>query len=393
LPVSGTESRSSVTSSPDGRRRSTGSAATVPASTTTLTVTMAPSFRVGNLAPPTDIPADTLCAVSATLAVAPGITAIDTMMLGQRLVTSAYLVDAEEPALVETGPATSAAAVRAGLASLGVAPDDLAHIVVTHIHLDHAGGVGTIAGEFPRSTVWVHERGAPHLADPSRLVASTERTYGAEQARRYFGAVEPTPRDRLRAVDEGNEIELGRRTLFVLYTPGHASHHIALADSETGAVFTGDALGVHIPDVRVYRPAIPPPDLDVELGIESIERIRARARSALLLSHFGAVTDIDEACEKATERMRAWSETVHGALDHTDDVEKIVSLLTEQGAKEYLADAGEPIDMERYDVLSSIRMNALGLIRYWRKREERERAEADQPSRASRSATSKAPES
>ena len=312
--------------------------------------------------------------MNGTFQVADGITAIDTKMVGRYLVTSAYLVDAEEPALVETGPTTSSDAVSQGLEAIGVGVDHLAHVVVTHIHLDHAGGAGTIAARFPRSTVWVHGRGAPHLADPTRLVASTERTYGHARARELFGRVTPVAAERLRAVDEGDEIRLGARSLRVLYTPGHASHHVALSDSRTGAMFVGDALGVHLPDVRVLRPATPPPDFDVELAASSIARIRARAE-LLLLSHFGPVTEVDHLCELATDRILAWGKVVRDALVVDDDLDRIVALLERQGATEYREDSGEDIDMERYDVLSSIRINAAGLIRYWKKRAEREAAQ------------------
>jgi glyoxylase-like metal-dependent hydrolase (beta-lactamase superfamily II) len=309
-----------------------------------------------------------------TFPVADGITGIDTKMVGRYLVTSAYLVEADELALIETGPATSAGAVRSGLETLGVVAGDLAHIVVTHIHLDHAGGVGTLAKAFPRATVWVNERGAPHLADPTKLVASAERIYGPERLRQWFGPVEPTDAERLRRIDDGDTIDLGNRTLEVLYTPGHASHHVALADRKTGAVFVGDALGVHLPDVRVLRPAMPPPDVDIEAACTSIERIRDRA-DLVLLSHFGPVATVDHICELAERRLLAWSDTVRDALVVDDDVDRVTALLEVQGAAEYRADSGKDIDMERYDVLSSIRMNAMGLIRYWRKRAEREAAE------------------
>src|SRR6266571_2900754 len=184
-------------------------------------------------------------------------------MTGRAVVTSAYLVAASEPVLIETGPTTSVDAVTLGLRSLGVGERDLAHIVVTHIHLDHAGGVGTLAARFPKATVWVHERGAPHLQDPSKLLASAGRVYGEQRLRGLFGPMDPVPADRLRSVADGDTIPLGDRTLEVLYTPGHASHHISLVESGSGALWTGDALGIHLPDVGVLRPATststPPP--------------------------------------------------------------------------------------------------------------------------------------
>ena len=308
-----------------------------------------------------------------TFPVAGGITGIDTRMVGRYLVTSAYLVEADEPALVETGPGTSADAVTAGLVSLGIASGDLAHIILTHIHLDHAGGAGEIARRYPAATVWVSERGAPHLADPTRLVASTERTYGVERARAFFGPVEPIAPQRLRSLMDGDVISLAGRRLTAMYTPAHASHHVAIHDQATGAVFAGDALGVHLPDVKVLRPATPPPDFDEDLACESIDRIRQHA-DVLLLSHFGPVAEVDGLCELATARIRAWTGEVRRALEVDDDVDRITALLERRGAKEYREDSGEKIDMERYDVLSSVRMNAMGLIRYWKRRAERNAA-------------------
>jgi len=302
------------------------------------------------------------------------ISAIDTKMIGLDLVTSAYLLHGDEPALVETGPSTSEAAVAGGLEQLGIGPSDLAHVVVTHIHLDHAGGVGRLSGRFPRATIWVHERGAPHLAEPSRLVASTARVYGEETMRAWFGAVEPAPSERIAPVGDGDVIPLGSRSLEVLYTPGHASHHVALIDSQTGGIFVGDALGIHLPDVGVLRPATPPPDIDVEVAVRSIERIRERASSTLLLSHYGAVPEIDAMCDLSIVRIRGWADQVREGLRSSDDLDRIARLLEKRGTADALADAGPGADLDRYDMLASYRINAAGLIRYWKKRWEREAA-------------------
>jgi glyoxylase-like metal-dependent hydrolase (beta-lactamase superfamily II) len=313
--------------------------------------------------------------VTETYPAAVGITGVDTRMAGRSRLTSAYLLEGSEPTLVETGPTTSIEAVTAGLHSLGLQPEDLAHIVVTHIHLDHAGGVGRLSQRFPRALVWVHDRGVAHLADPQRLVASAARVYGEEQMRSLFGPVDPVPSDRLRSVSEGDRIPVGTRSLEVMYTPGHASHHIALVDSTSGAVFTGDALGIHLPDARVLRPATPPPDIDVEVAVRSIERIRARAESVLLFSHFGPVKEVDELCSIASSRLRRWADIVRDALDQTDDLDRITELLERQTSSEFddAKDAGIEIDMDRYETLASMRMNAAGLVRYWKKRADAER--------------------
>ena len=315
--------------------------------------------------------------VPTTSEVADGITAVDTRMAGRARVTSAYLLAGTEPTLIETGPTTSSAPVIRALESLGLGPEDLAHIVVTHIHLDHAGGAGTLARRFPGATIWAHDRGAPHMADPTKLVESAGRVYGPERLRELFGPVEPVPADRLRSVSEGDRIALDGRELEVVYTPGHASHHVALVDSATGAVFAGDALGIHLPDVRVLRPATPPPDIDVELAVESIERIRSRARTMLMFSHFGPVTEVDELCELAGSRLRKWAGIVRTALDRTDDLEEIAAVLARDTADEFDAAMDPSADLERYEILSSMQMNAAGLVRYWRKREER--ASGDRP--------------
>lgn len=310
-----------------------------------------------------------------TFEVAPGITAIDTFYGGRERYTAAYLLTADEPLIVETGPATSFEPVVAALERLGIAATSLAHIVLTHIHLDHAGGVGRLAERYPNATVWVHERGAPHLADPAKLVASATRIYGEERMASLFGPVEPVPPQRIRGLADGDVIAFGQRTLDVIATPGHASHQVALVDSETGAIFTGDALGIHVPDVPVLRPATPPPDFDVELTVTSIERIRARARSVLLFAHFGPIDEIDRVCDLAIARTRAWAEVVRDALQRTDDLDEIVALLEQEAARDAETGAEAPIDLQRFEMLSSIRMNAMGIVRYWRKRGELDAAQ------------------
>ncbi len=312
-----------------------------------------------------------------TVEIAPDLVAIDTFYGGRERYTAAYLLAAERPAIVETGPTTSAEAVTAGLERHGIGPEDLAHIVVTHIHLDHAGGVGELARRFPRTTVWVHERGAPHLADPSRLVSSATRLYGEERMAALFGPVHPVPSERLRPLPDGERIELGGRSLEALHTPGHASHHVALVDSSTGAVFSGDALGIHLPDLPVLRPATPPPDFDLEAALASIERIRSRARDAFILfSHFGPVREVERICELAARRTRSWAEAVRSALERTEDVEEIVALLERVAREDVETGAEAAIDLTRFELLSAVRVNALGLLRYWRKRAEREAAAA-----------------
>ena len=316
--------------------------------------------------------------------VADGITAIDTFMGGRARYTAAYLLDAAEPTLVETGPGTSVEPVAAALDDLGIEPRALAHMVLTHIHLDHAGGVGQLAARFPMSTVWVHERGAPHVVDPSRLVASTARVWGEREMRELFGPAAPVADERVRPLHDGDVIRMGDRDLEVLDTPGHASHHVALVDSRTGVVFTGDALGIHVPDLPVLRPATPPPEFDLERYVASIERIRDAARSILLFAHFGPLPDVDATCELAIRRVRDWAGVVENALHETEDPDELAARLEAAALDDIETGSEAKLDLEmledRLRLLSSIRMNAQGLARYWQKRREREKQEPGAPS-------------
>jgi glyoxylase-like metal-dependent hydrolase (beta-lactamase superfamily II) len=321
-----------------------------------------------------------------------GITAIDTVMAGERELNAVYLVEASEPALVEAGPGADHDRIVAALDHLGVRSDDLAHVVVTHIHMDHAGGVGALLQRYPRATVWVHEVGARHLVDPERLVASTSRTYGEDRMRTLYGSMIPVAPDRLRSVGGGDRIDLGDRALTAVHTPGHASHHIAVHDDRSGAMWTGEAIGSYLPWASCFRPALPPPEVDIERALGSIAAMRSRRPTGLLTSHYGPVPNADEAFELAAARIRSWADAVERVLrDDLDASEDAVRDALERLARtEFETDAHQPFPAQRYDVLGSIRMNAQGLARYWRKRRERESASVAQPSAASRSAASNA---
>jgi len=321
-----------------------------------------------------------------------GITAIDTVMASERELNAVYLVEASEPALIEAGPGADHGRVVAALDRLGVGPNELAHIVVTHIHMDHAGGVGALLDRYPRATAWVHEVGARHLVDPDRLVASTARTYGSDRMRALYGTMVPSPPDRVRSVTSGERITLGDRVLTVVHTPGHASHHVALHDDRSGSMWTGEAIGSYLPWADSYRPALPPPEVDVERALGSIAAMRSRRPTALLTSHYGPVPDPDGALDRASDRILAWCATVERALQREPDIsdDALRAVLELLARQEFEADAHRPIDLERYDALGSIKMNAQGLARYWRKRWERDAAADAQPSAANRSAASNA---
>lgn len=305
----------------------------------------------------------------------PGVTAIDTEMGGRPGVTSAYLVHADEPALIESGPSKCLPAVADALERLGVGPEDLAHIIVTHIHLDHAGGVGSYARRFPRAKIWAHDRGVPHLVDPVKLEASATRVFGEEYMRRVFGPVEPLPADRARVSADGNRLSLGNRTLRVVHAPGHAMHHQFIVDEQTGGLFSGDGLGVYLPDAKILRPATPPPDFDVEAAVASIELARRLDPPAVLFSHFGPTRDVRRVCNLAVERTKRWASIVEEAMRESGDLENVTRVLMERTIDE-LDPAGDRRASveERLDLLSTYRTNAAGLFRYFTKLREAGRA-------------------
>jgi glyoxylase-like metal-dependent hydrolase (beta-lactamase superfamily II) len=272
-------------------------------------------------------------------------------------VTAGWLVPGEEPVLLETGSQSSAPVVLEALAGLGVGPADLAAIVVTHIHLDHAGGVGDLARAFPNATVYVHPVGARHLADPTHLVASAARVYG-DALDSLYGRLDPTPVERIRVLEEGEEIRVGPgRALTAVHSPGHASHHLALHDTDTGVLFTGDAAGVRLPDVGVLRPATPPPDFDLDLALRSLHCFAARRPSALALAHFGVLDgDPAEILDEAEHALRQWAGVAETAWSAGDDV---------AGA---LAAAFGADPTETMAILNGVHSNAAGLRRWLEKR-------------------------
>jgi glyoxylase-like metal-dependent hydrolase (beta-lactamase superfamily II) len=303
--------------------------------------------------------------------VGPGITGIDTQMVGRSRVSAAYLIAADQPTLIETGPARSIAAVERALDALGVGPEDLAHVIVSHIHLDHAGGAGDLLKRFPNATLWAHERGVPHLADPTRLLASTIRAYGEGRVASMFGSPRPVEAERLRPLTDGVEVDLGGRVLEVMDAPGHAGHEVFVRDRDTGALFTGDGFGVLLPDVGILRPAAPPPEFDLELATHSIRRACADGPSMLVFSHFGAVHDVQETCDLAIERLHAWTNAVREALQERTEpavVEDVAEVLREATAGETEAAMAAGLDVGRYEFLSSYELNAAGILRYLTKR-------------------------
>ena len=292
--------------------------------------------------------------------IADGIVEIDTLLGGWERMTAGYLVEGPRPVLVETGSQSSIETLLSALRELGLEPTDLAGVAVTHIHLDHAGGVGDVARAFPGATVYVHEKGARHLADPSRLVDSAARVYGPLLDSLY-GRLDPTPQERLHVLADEEEIDLGDgRTLRAIDSPGHAKHHLGLLDSQSGILFAGDAVGVRLPDGGVLRPATPPPDFDLDQALSSLRKFADHAPSGLALAHYGLVPiPPDELLGEAAETLQAWADVATRAYREGED---IAGALGARFSREL--DSVPPEHREKLETLNGIHSNAAGLRRW-----------------------------
>jgi glyoxylase-like metal-dependent hydrolase (beta-lactamase superfamily II) len=268
--------------------------------------------------------------------------------------------------LVETGSRSSLATLLGSLAELGVGPADLSGVVVTHIHLDHAGGVGDVARAFPGATIYVHEKGARHLADPTRLIASAGLVYG-DLLDSLYGRLEATPAERIKVLGDGERLPVDQnRWLTAIDSPGHASHHLGLHDSESGMLFVGDAVGVRLPDLGVLRPATPPPDFDLDLAVQSLQRFASRRPSALALAHYGLVPgDAQQGLAEADDVLRRWAGVAEAAWREGRDV---AAALEDAFGRELSPAAAAAND--RVETLNGIHSNAAGLRRWLDKRAE-----------------------
>jgi glyoxylase-like metal-dependent hydrolase (beta-lactamase superfamily II) len=291
---------------------------------------------------------------------------IDDKFLDRSHLIGTYVILADQPALVDPGPTTTLEHLEMGLAEHGLALDDIRAILLTHIHLDHAGTTGTLVARVPHVQVYVHEIGAPHVIAPDRLVRSATRLYG-DLMDTLWGEIRPVPAENVTALSGGETLQLGTRTVDVHYTPGHASHHITYFDTVTDAAFVGDVAGVHLPGLPYVRPATPPPDIDLEAWEESLQTILQLQPSALLLTHFGPGLEPSVHVQEFRARLRRWAETVRrGLAQNTSQVQQIAQL-------QALADSELPHNMaedlaSRYEIVTSVEQSWQGLARYWRKR-------------------------
>ncbi|MFQ3285444.1 MAG: glyoxylase-like metal-dependent hydrolase (beta-lactamase superfamily II) [Natronomonas sp.] len=273
---------------------------------------------------------------------------------------SVYIYDAERPAVIDTGLGTNYECILDALDALGIGRDELAYIIPTHVHLDHAGGSWVLAEETD-AEVLVHEAGVDYLVDPGRLWAGTKAAVGDRIE--HYTKPEPIPEARITALEGGDTVDLGDRTLDVYHAPGHAFHQAIFHDADADAIFAADAAGIYVPQLDRVIETSPPPGFDLETVIEDARMIGELAPETICYGHFGpesAAGRIDEYVE-VTER---WVEAVETARAEFDDEDAMVEYFLER--------ADTPDVWGEQSAASEIRMNLQGVLRYLQKRDERE---------------------
>lgn len=294
---------------------------------------------------------------------------IDLNFLGVPKVIAAYLLPTSDGlAIVDTGPSTVIDTLEDGTRALGHDPNDIRHILITHIHLDHVGAAGTWMRRLPAARCYIHERGAPHMIDPANLIRSATRIYG-DDMERLWGEFLPVPEERTVVVRDGDQLRLGDRTLEVIYTPGHASHHVAFHESATGRAFVGDVGGIRIPPSGLPIPPTPPPDVNVDAWKESIRRLREIVPMQMLLAHFGPVDDVDRHLTELGANLDAFVSLAEQALVEGLEREAIVARLTDHVQK-LVEEDGNPDIETQFSLNVPYGMATDGLLRYLRKRDE-----------------------
>lgn len=269
--------------------------------------------------------------------------------------------------LLETGPSTTLPQLLGALTDLGVSDDAVRRLIVTHIHLDHAGAAGILLERFPQARLAVHRAGAPHLVDPTRLLASARRIYG-DRMDELWGEVRPCPPEQIEIIDDGDVIDLGGgRALRALATPGHASHHHAFLDLVTGALFAGDVAGIRIDGHPYVYPPTPPPDVDLGQWRRSIARLRALRPTRLYLTHFGVAEDPDWHFDDLLARLFLWAGLIASRLEQGNEPSVIAGDLARLTDEEIVKVVGEAEVLPAYHLASgSYQMTVDGYVRFFR---------------------------
>ena len=297
-----------------------------------------------------------------------GATIVDVHFQGHASIIGVCALELDDGiALVDPGPEANLGALSGGLGRIGHRLEDVRAVLLTHIHLDHATAAGAIARLSPESSVYVHGVGAPHMADPTRLLASAERIYGDRMAT-LWGRFLPVPTERLRVVADGDVLELGGRRFEVAHVPGHAGHHVAYHEAGTGTAWVGDVGGIRIDDGPPL-PVTPPPDIDVELWRDAIQRVMAWGPERIVPTHFGVYDDPARHFAELEEALLEWSRRVRNSLARSDgrgdrELRGEFARWVEKSLSERVSRALA----ERYATASGFPDSWSGLARYWRKR-------------------------
>lgn len=299
---------------------------------------------------------------------ASGVGYVDLDFLGiPEIIATAVIEGSAGVALIDPGPSTTLENLRAALDRKGIAVKDVRQVLITHIHLDHAGAVGTLVRENPAIEVFVHERGARHMIDPAKLLSSAERLYGPDMDR-LWGEFLPVPEGRIRALQGEERITVAGRDLEVAYTPGHASHHVSYFDPSSRVAFVGDTAGIRRGARLCVMPPTPPPDIDLEAWQISEDRILAWDPDTLFLTHFGPFHGARLHFTDLADRLALWSRVVRRLIADTtlDDAGRGQAFVRE-AMLDLRRNVGE-VEAEKYSRAGRLDYSWQGLARYWTKR-------------------------
>ena len=301
------------------------------------------------------------------ITLASGLSYLDLHYLGvPRVIATVVLHGPGGVALIDPGPSRTLPTLRAELDRAGIAVADLRAILLTHIHLDHAGATGTLVLENPDLRVYVHEKGAPHLVAPEKLIASATRLWGDEMDR-LWGEFRPVPAAALTVLRGGERITEGGRDLDVAYTPGHASHHVSYYCAGSGVAFVGDAAGIRRLDDGFVLPPTPPPDIDLEVWRESFVRIGRWGAATLFVTHFGAYSPVAAHLTEMADHLELTAGLVKASLAREGSDEDRELWFADEVRRELRRRMSEA-DAYAYEVAGRFDLNWRGLARYWRRR-------------------------
>jgi len=300
---------------------------------------------------------------------AAGLDYVDLQFLGKpEIIATAILHGPGGVALIDPGPSTTIATLRAALQHKGITFADVRQLLLTHIHLDHAGATGSIVRENPAIEVLVHEAGAAHMADPSRLLASATRLYGDADMARLWGAFIAVPTSNIRPLTGGERIAAAGREMEIAYTPGHAWHHVSYLDLASRVAFVGDTAGIRRGEGVYVMPPTPPPDIDLEAWRDSEARILAWDPDALFLTHFGPFRGARLQFQQLWENIEGWNRIVRRLVaDESLTEEQRQNTFVDEALRELRRAVGEQ-EADRYGRAGRLDYSWEGLARYWRKR-------------------------